>query len=172
MSFKEFSIKNIGYSIHEISLLWGARNVKSGQGSYQAVTQPERGRGEKFLGEGSTYCHGHSFLGVMLVGPAFCGQRLSLGEEPYILRKNVRQLSFHPDTHNERKSYIDVLSLWQLFCLQKDCGKFHFFVMCLIGEDNIDFFLMMIFFTAWHISLQCLEIAKLRMTKHAKMNHR
>lgn len=58
------------------------------------------------------------------------------------------------------------------FCLQKGCWKFPCHVMCLVGDGSLGFLLMKIFFIPWHISSQCLEIAKLGMTKHAKMNHR
>lgn len=79
-------------------MLWSTRNVKPSQGCYQAVTQQEGRRGEKFLGGGRTDCHGHSFSGLLLASAAFCVQRLPLGEEPYAPRMRVRHLPSHPDS--------------------------------------------------------------------------
>lgn len=59
------------------------RNVKSSQGCYQAVTQSERGRREISRGRQHVLPRSLSFSGLMLAGPAFCSQRLSLWEEAY-----------------------------------------------------------------------------------------
>lgn len=64
----------------------------------------------------------------------------------------MRHLVLYPDSWDERETY-EVVFLWHFVCLQEDPWQSHsILIMCLVGEDNIGFLLLRIFFITWYIS--------------------
>ena len=98
------------------------------------------GRGESPLGVGVRQ-HQHQGLSpswswCLVVQPSVA-RAPPWGRAPH--SQDVNHLPFHPDSQDERKSYLDVF-LWQ-----KDYWKLHCLGMYLVGEDSIIFLLRRIF---------------------------